>query len=735
MAEQFIWGNLTRGVNDGTTIDEAIAEAIDAHMENTEAHLGQGESLETHRENPVIDHPAESVPNDKLYAGARAYTAIVDPSSESDFATIKTAVDYTASKGGGTVLVKAGTHTIGERVNLPLGVNLRGEGLGITQIVSGAGAGAMFTLGNNELGSGRRTLIESLSFVRSSRNICALGVGSSRERNSIYFEDVGFEGGGVYITEIINEVILSRCKIIVTTAAAMTGDEHKLYDCEVEATGNQPVLGEYTGANRTMRIVAVGTNFDLFTGFVARDREEYSIYDRCRFSSVTDSVPGCKTDGRFNVVTNSRISARASQDIYVRGTDCKVVNNEITAETPNINGSFLRLSVTSARNVIEGNSLLHEIKSDRGVQNQYRNNVGIYQSNYDREGQPQISSSSVVDFTGGAPAADMRGVFSDDGSRYWQPPTSGTALEWWLFNGTSYVKQPNITLTGFTTNGTWRIAQEAGILFHVQNLGNPLRRFDLMNNGALLAPTTVALDNNDVWDISVSADGKRMVRTGQSVSLTSGDFSYLSFEGAQVTKRNISPGTMTYSSYGDWITTPAMTRNLAMNREGTALIGDSLRGRKEDVYKIGDAKFVWSIGNVAPVLKNRGDYYDSESSLVRTWVTEDTFVYRSDELNTIFGIVMENGVFGGEFMMSKYPSAANIVLKAARIRGILLTGLKSNNKMELYSCNKGAFLEMNDAKLPALAGHTLGNCSEDGRAWAIHSSANGTRVLRVNYAI
>ena len=38
MAEQFIWGNLTRGVNDGTTIDEAIAEAIDAHMENTEAH-------------------------------------------------------------------------------------------------------------------------------------------------------------------------------------------------------------------------------------------------------------------------------------------------------------------------------------------------------------------------------------------------------------------------------------------------------------------------------------------------------------------------------------------------------------------------------------------------------------------------------------------------------------------------------------------------------------------------
>lgn len=61
-----VWGNLGKAQDNPQTIDEAIAAAIAVHEADSEAHTGVGESLETHKTQEVLDHPAGSVVTDKF---------------------------------------------------------------------------------------------------------------------------------------------------------------------------------------------------------------------------------------------------------------------------------------------------------------------------------------------------------------------------------------------------------------------------------------------------------------------------------------------------------------------------------------------------------------------------------------------------------------------------------------------------------------------------------------------
>ena len=61
----FTWGSLPKDQTSNQLISEAITEAIVAHEEDPTAHLGVGESLEQHKNNEIIDHPAGSVLPDK----------------------------------------------------------------------------------------------------------------------------------------------------------------------------------------------------------------------------------------------------------------------------------------------------------------------------------------------------------------------------------------------------------------------------------------------------------------------------------------------------------------------------------------------------------------------------------------------------------------------------------------------------------------------------------------------
>lgn len=59
------WGLMPKAQNDDQTIDEAIASAISDHEADPEAHQGEGESLQNHKSDSVIDHPEESIVQDK----------------------------------------------------------------------------------------------------------------------------------------------------------------------------------------------------------------------------------------------------------------------------------------------------------------------------------------------------------------------------------------------------------------------------------------------------------------------------------------------------------------------------------------------------------------------------------------------------------------------------------------------------------------------------------------------
>lgn len=64
------WGTLQKSSVDAEVIEDAVGRLIGAHEADPTAHLGAGESLQAHKNDSVIDHPADSVVEDKIPTGA-----------------------------------------------------------------------------------------------------------------------------------------------------------------------------------------------------------------------------------------------------------------------------------------------------------------------------------------------------------------------------------------------------------------------------------------------------------------------------------------------------------------------------------------------------------------------------------------------------------------------------------------------------------------------------------------
>lgn len=78
MADPIVWGLLPKAQDDPQTITEAIASAIAAHEADPEAHLGEDESLEAHRANDTLDHPAGSALSDKWTMSELEFTTVFE---------------------------------------------------------------------------------------------------------------------------------------------------------------------------------------------------------------------------------------------------------------------------------------------------------------------------------------------------------------------------------------------------------------------------------------------------------------------------------------------------------------------------------------------------------------------------------------------------------------------------------------------------------------------------------
>ncbi len=62
------WGQLDESAESDRKIADAINDAIAEHNNDPNSHIGAGQSLEQHRQNEVLDHPAGSVMADKTTA-------------------------------------------------------------------------------------------------------------------------------------------------------------------------------------------------------------------------------------------------------------------------------------------------------------------------------------------------------------------------------------------------------------------------------------------------------------------------------------------------------------------------------------------------------------------------------------------------------------------------------------------------------------------------------------------
>jgi hypothetical protein len=65
------WEHLAKNAEDAEKIEEAIARLIEEHNEDSEAHLAEGQSLNSHKASEIIDHLAGSVVADKINEWAK----------------------------------------------------------------------------------------------------------------------------------------------------------------------------------------------------------------------------------------------------------------------------------------------------------------------------------------------------------------------------------------------------------------------------------------------------------------------------------------------------------------------------------------------------------------------------------------------------------------------------------------------------------------------------------------
>lgn len=213
MSDPYIWGAMNRALNDATTIDQAIAEAVAAHNDEPEAHLDEAQSLETHRGNDVIDHPAESVVNDKVAYAARAYVAIVDPTDENSYATIQGAIDYATGVGGGNILIKAGLHYLTGQIEMPASINLIGDDEDSVTISGGYAAGNYIRIVDDVVNPQRVNTIQNITVVTTGGGVFYNEASDISNDLITNYNFCSFTGGGQYIFNGGGELRFNDCFI------------------------------------------------------------------------------------------------------------------------------------------------------------------------------------------------------------------------------------------------------------------------------------------------------------------------------------------------------------------------------------------------------------------------------------------------------------------------------------------------------------------------------------------
>lgn len=380
---QQTWEMLPKSQDDSSTINDAISDALDDHNNDIDAHLGPNQAIQSHRAAEIIDHLAESVVNDKLSPISRAYTAIVDPSTEYDYDSLESALEYVIAHGGGRILVRAGDHYVSTVVEVPKGIYISGEGALVTKIYCINASGAAIKFVDGAVVDDGISVIENLSFVRSSGTAIDCSELSEDSASKTIVSRCTFEGGGTYVSNSTVELMLDNCIVNCSTTGAFLGSGLSANDTDFVSTGAGIAADGGTNISTPMRLVFERCSFDMTASEIIKGAIQSSYFTGCRYKLINSTLPASSQYAlnnrffscEFLLKDSGNGTISADVNLYLA---CNFINNN----SDNDNG-YISLTSTSARNVINGCYLQHDIRSDTGAFNVKSNNVTIIPANED----------------------------------------------------------------------------------------------------------------------------------------------------------------------------------------------------------------------------------------------------------------------------------------------------------------------------------------------------------------
>lgn len=369
-----IWENLPKNPLEPQRISEAIDAAVEAHSADPEAHLAEGASVEMHRQNEIIDHPAESVVNDKLFSSARAYTAIVDPTHESDYDTIEGAIEFVDSVGGGNILIMPGTHYLNETVELKANVNLYGVDRNTCTIVTNATSGGVFRLEDIALYTDESQTIERLTFQSDDGFCFDYGASGDISMIELIFNACTFVGNNRYLSINCFNMNFNDCIFFIGTQACIVY-EGGLYlnNCLFAPTASPStaVCFGTTGAGELdIFFSAFDTSFrgalgGTVSAAIPTFAEVYAI-EACNIGGVPATAITL-TFGRFH---NNLISFNSTGYLSLDTSNSFVSGNRFIGGT----GNRVRLAAGSSRCMVN-NNIVGTAITNSGSNNMVTDNI------------------------------------------------------------------------------------------------------------------------------------------------------------------------------------------------------------------------------------------------------------------------------------------------------------------------------------------------------------------------
>lgn len=386
MANPYIWAGLERANNDPTTIDEAIGEAIIAHNDDPDAHLGPSQALESHRASEIIDHRAESVVNDKIATIARAYVAIVDPASDVDFDTIEAAVDYAAGKGGGTIFLAPGDHYISGIVDLPMNINFYAADYESCTIHGNYTAGDYFYVTASSPFEQKLMTFENVTFDDDGGGIFHYDAATFLDLYTLEFTRCRFLGGGKYIESRETILRFNRCIISYGTGPAFVSTyQVYFYECSIQNdliqsnsvlvyfTENDysacsiwmydsSVIGTFTTVN-TLFTGDVDFSVNLFNSRILNwDYQNAGLYtfnlQSCIISGRANRIYTIRDDGNEGVISFNSVYAGGTGYVEINADTVKFVGNYFFGARGHISsGAQYYLDMDTVQKNVGGGSL------------------------------------------------------------------------------------------------------------------------------------------------------------------------------------------------------------------------------------------------------------------------------------------------------------------------------------------------------------------------------------------